>query len=170
MRFTNISLAIAVMSFASSIRAAPTGNIDPAQAGQDAAAGAVQQGNGGAADAAQQGNNGATSGGTLPPLPVVGGDATSALGGLGIDPNKLTGVNVDNKQLGQQITDAEATLRQLEALQDLAEDREEDGLPPTTGGGVPAASAAPKQPANGKTTTTTTAPLSTEEEDDKNNA
>lgn len=156
MRFTNISLAIAVICFANTIYAAPTGNNDPAKTAQDTGAGAVQGGNTDAASTGATGGAGAT-GGQLPPLPLVGT----------LDPKQLADLGVDNKHLVDQITNTEATLDQLEALQDLAEDRKEDGLP-VSGSGVPGASTAGKQPNTGKAAPAT-APISTEQQEEGDN-
>ncbi|CDS08232.1 hypothetical protein LRAMOSA02180 [Lichtheimia ramosa] len=156
MRFTNISLAIAVICFANTIYAAPTGNNDPTKTAQDTGVGAVQGGNTDAASTGATGGAGAT-GGQLPPLPLVGT----------LDPKQLADLGVDNKHLVDQITNTEATLDQLEALQDLAEDRKEDGLP-VSGSGVPGASTAGKQPNTGKAAPAT-APISTEQQEEGDN-
>lgn len=170
MRFTNISLAIAVICFANTIYAAPTGNNDPAKTAQDTGAGAVQGGNTDAASTGATGGAGAAggagaTGGQLPPLPLGPLDPSSVVGTL--DPKQLADLGVDNKHLVDQITNTKATLEQLEALQDLAEDRKEDGLP-VSGSGVPGASTAAKQPNTGKAAPAT-APISTEQQEEGDN-
>lgn len=163
MRFTNISLAIAVICFANTIYAAPTGNNDPTKTAQDTGVGAVQGGNTDAASTGATGGAGAT-GGQLPPLPLPL-DPSSVVGT--VDPKQLADLGVDNKHPVDQIANIEATLDQLEALKDLAEDRKEDGLP-VSGSGVPDASTAAQQSNTGKAAPAT-APISSEQQEEGDN-